>query len=107
MRRWLLLFMVSLGCAGLPHATAEDVSRAKTLYPDATSASLEEGRAAFVADCSGCHNLPLPSEHAPEEWPEVVKLMAGRGHLSVHDRVLIEQYLVTVSDRSTSPQAPR
>lgn len=105
MRRLLPLLLVVSGCAaGLPHPTAEDAARAKTRYPEATSASLAEGRQAFVADCSGCHNLPLPDEHAPEEWPGVVREMAGKGHLSLHDRVLIEQFLVTLSDRSTAPQ---
>jgi cytochrome c5 len=103
MRRLLPLLLLAAGCAGLPHPTPADLVRAKARYPDATQASLEEGRSAFVTDCSGCHALPLPKVHAPAEWPAVVRDMAERGDLSKRDRVLIEQFLVTLA---AAPQTP-
>jgi hypothetical protein len=106
MRRLSLLILLAAGCAGLPHPTAGDLLRAKAHYPTATQASLEEGRSAFVADCSGCHALPLPQDHLAAEWPEVVTVMAERAHLSDADRELIEQFLVTLADRPAALSPP-
>lgn len=108
MRRLSLLILLAAGCAGLPHPTEADLLRAQVRYPKATQASLEAGRSAFMADCSGCHALPLPTDHVSAEWPEVVTVMAERGHLSEADRTLIEQFLVTLADRPApaSPPAP-
>ena len=106
MRRLPLLLLLAAGCAGLPHPTPADLLRAQTRYPRATQESLEAGRSAFVADCSGCHALPLPKDHASAEWPEVVTVMAERGHLSDADRTLIEQFLVTLADRPVTPAPP-
>lgn len=97
MRRLLPLLLLAAGCAGLPHATPADLARGQAHYPGITQASLEEGRTAFVASCSGCHALPLPKDHAPAEWPAVVGDMAERADLTQKDRVLIEQFLVTLA----------
>jgi hypothetical protein len=97
MRRLLPLLLLAAGCAGLPHPTQADLVRGQARYPGITQASLEEGRSAFVADCSGCHALPLPKDHAPAEWPAVVEEMSERGDLSQKDRMLIEQFLVTLA----------
>jgi hypothetical protein len=39
-------------------------------------------------------------------WPEVVTVMAERGHLSQADRTLIEQFLVTLADRPAPVSPP-
>lgn len=34
-----------------------------------------EGAALFADRCSGCHALPDPGQHGPDEWPAVVERM--------------------------------
>ena len=38
-------------------------------------------RARFTAICAGCHALPSPSLHPPEDWPSVVARMMGNMQL--------------------------
>jgi len=103
MLRFALPSVAVLGlaaCATLPHASALDVSLAEQRWPGTTVAQLEAGRQAYVARCSGCHNLHLPDEKAPEAWPETVAEMEKDAHLRPGERELIERYLVTMSTKS-------
>jgi hypothetical protein len=94
-----LPFALLLGCASLPHPTDEDVRRARTSWPEASLDSLEQGRTSFANTCSGCHALPLIHVHTAAEWPKVVKEMAERAELDQDQARLIEEFLVTFSQR--------
>ena len=52
--------------------------------PESTAAK------AFTARCSGCHALPHPARHTPQQWQHVVRLMeqrmAERSYLPMSDR---------------------
>ena len=102
MKTSLLLFAPAallLGCASLPHPSPDDVRRAQATWPEANLDSLEQGRTDFANDCSGCHALPAVDAKGPGQWPKVVSVMADRGDLDPQETRLIEQFLVTFSQR--------
>lgn len=93
--------LLFVGCAGsLPNVRPSDVAIARTRWPSIDLARLQEGRKTFVETCSGCHSLPLPRDKTPKQWPSVVRVMGDKIDLAVPKRLLIEQYLVTISGRS-------
>ena len=102
----LLLCSTSLvvlaSCASLPHATLLDAQRARERWPEASLESLEAGRQAYVARCSGCHALHLPEERPPEVWPKMVAQMERDQGVRVRpeERELILRYLMTMSTRA-------
>lgn len=96
----ILCLAAVAGCAALPHPTPEDVSRAQQRWPEVNGSALAAGRASYVARCSGCHALHLPSEKRPEEWPGALDEMAKDAKLTPQDRELIERYLVTMAGRA-------
>lgn len=101
-----LAFLAVLGlaaCATLPHATALDAQVAAERWPGTTVELLEAGRVAYVSRCAGCHNLHLPHEKLPEEWPGTVAEMEKDAHLKPGERALIEHYLVLMSSRAHAP----
>ncbi len=91
-------FVILAACArhSPPHATAKDAERANLEL-----AQLEQGRTLLLAKCAGCHNTPLPRDHAPAEWPRYMDEMAPKAKLDAAQRALIEQYLITMA---TAPQ---
>lgn len=93
----VLVLLASAACAGLAMPTALDAQRAQARYPAATVKSLTEGRRLFVNRCSGCHTLPVPDAHPPDEWQELIGEMAEDAKLDAGQRDLVEQYLVTMS----------
>ncbi len=98
MKRLISLLLLLAGCAGgLPHPTAEVAARAAQSQPGVTLESLEAGRALYVQRCSGCHNLVVPTEKQPQEWPMWVGKMAERAELTPEERGLIERYLVALA----------
>lgn len=98
MKRFSLVLLMLGGCAGgLPHPSAEVASRAARATPGVTLESLEAGRTLYVQHCSGCHNLVVPTDKTPEQWPVWVGKMAERANLTAEERVLIERYLVALS----------
>jgi hypothetical protein len=78
-----------------PAATVGDADRVHVEL-----AQLQRGRELLVAKCgNSCHITPLPSQHAALEWPHALDEMAARSGLDRQQRALIEQYLVTMTDR--------
>jgi len=93
----LALLVVLAGCVrpAPPVATAVDADRAHVEL-----AELERGRELLVKKCGGsCHVVPLPTQHAPAEWPRMLDEMSERSGLDGTQRRLIEQYLITMSAR--------
>lgn len=82
-----------------PAPVESDVAWAKTVYPTATLASLEQGRKLFLGRCAGCHVLPEPTSHTPETWPASVKGMADEAKLTEAETIYITAYLSAVAAR--------
>ncbi len=85
--------------ASLVHPGAADAQLAATRWPGTTVAQLEQGRAAYVANCSRCHALHVPEEYPASDWPALVDAMADRAKLGAADREAIVRFLVTTSAR--------
>jgi hypothetical protein len=103
-RSWPLL-LLACACVGLPHADGGDAARAQSLYPGVDVATLELGRQTYVARCSGCHALHLPSRLSPEEWARRVHEMGKDARLQPGEEQLITQYLVAISMRHAKQTA--
>ena len=60
-------------------------------------------RAKFTVICAGCHVLPSPSLHPPEEWPSVVTRMMGnmqlmnRPQMTESQREAVVRFLTTAA----------
>jgi len=48
-----------------------------TIEPDGLPAAGSAAARAFERVCSGCHALPDPTRHTPQEWPGVIQRMLG------------------------------
>ena len=85
-------------CVTLPQPTPADVLVANQKWPEANLETLQAGRKALVARCSGCHTVPLPSEFSPTEWLPILADMHEEAHVTEADRVLIDQFVLTLSE---------
>lgn len=83
--------------AALRHPTERDAQAVADRWPGTTSADLARGRALYVRRCAGCHTVPMPNVHTPEEWPEVIGEMAARSRLTPEERQDVERFLVALS----------
>ena len=54
---------------------------------------LQTGRSLYINNCSGCHNLYLPTQFGPEKWKEELNQMQGKTKLSDSEVVFIYRYL--------------
>lgn len=98
--RLLVLGLTLSACvSAIPHAGPADVAYAQRSDPAATVASLEAGRSAYVAKCSGCHHLYLPSQRSAEVWPKEVAGMRERANLRPEEEAQISAYLSTMARR--------
>ncbi len=76
---WLSVALLgtAAGCiATVPHAEPEVLAAARPVFPDYTAELLEEDRAVYVEQCSGCHRLTTGKRLTVEEWPAIIDEMA-------------------------------
>jgi hypothetical protein len=93
------LLALGIGCVGsLPRPTPLQAQRAATRWPDATLETLQEGRTLYVARCSACHSLHLPSEYPADKWVGFVEEMASDAKLSAEQKERVIQYLVSAAE---------
>ncbi len=89
------------GCAAaLVQPTRQDAEWASRRWGETTVAELQEGRAAYVQKCAGCHNLHVPQQYAPEEWEGYVAYMTADAKLSPDEIRLITRFLASASARA-------
>jgi len=90
-----LLMSVAAGC-GSP------LPRAAELAPfaddDADLERLERGRAEYIAKCSGCHSLYVPTRGSAAYWTEWTHKMAKRSHIEPVQSARIVRYLTAAGD---------
>lgn len=91
--------VLAIGCGASGAAvTPAMVDAAKKRSPDATEATLERGRAAFVKKCKECHTLPDPKSQTAEAWPKLVEKMGKMADLDEAARQDVLSYLLAVRD---------
>lgn len=108
---WPVALALAAGaCAAqLPQPTAATLEVAQSRRADASLDQLREGRALYVRNCSGCHDLLLPHTQVPERWSTFIQQMRRDEEVTLSDRdaELIEQYLYATSHiaRAEEPSA--
>ncbi len=96
MKKYLVLAALAAGCrVAPPQASAVDAERAHVALGE-----LQQGRQLLVQKCgASCHTAPLPSQHTAAEWPHSLDEMSARASLQPSQRRLIEEYLVTMTQK--------
>lgn len=99
-RLTIILFAGLTACATLvPDPTPAQLEIAQNRWPTVTLAELTEGRKIFVNECSGCHNIPPPSELTATEWPATIQEMGKEyAKISPADIELITKYVVSARE---------
>jgi cytochrome c5 len=82
----------------VPPVTAAFVQKAQQRSPAVTEQGLMAGREAFTGRCASCHALPLPSAHSAEEWPGLVKRMAGMAKLDATQEQQVLDYVLAARE---------
>ena len=95
-----LLGFAAACTSALPHPQPRDAELARARWQDVSVAQLEHGRKSYVVKCSGCHHLALPHDRSPQQWPAVIETMSARARLTPAEKLAIERYIVTMSERS-------
>ena len=78
-------------------ASERDAARVHDRYPGLTALDLAHGRKLYQSRCGACHRPVTPAAVPAIEWPEHVKEMKTRAHLSGEEAGLVEKYLITMS----------
>ena len=99
MRSLGLLLLLVAGCvrSGAPAPTQSDLTRAQAQWPGITIDELERGRKVYIGHCGSCHLVPKPSDHRPEDWPQIVDAMSARAELTDDEHELVVRYVVTMA----------
>ena len=92
-----LATVAGAGASLIPEATPSLAERAARRWPDANLEQLELGRTLYIKRCSGCHNLHLPSEKAPDEWAGALDEMAMKARLDEYQKTAVLRYLAAAS----------
>ena len=101
MKALLLTLLCGVGCASALVVPTVDEARAAGV----SLGELERGRALYAARCAGCHELHLPGERAPAEWPKIVREMRDNAGLTFEDSDLVARYLSVASQ--SHPMRPK
>lgn len=67
-------------------------------HPEEGREDLIEGRRLYIAKCSGCHNLYIPSEYDDTGWQEWVEKMVDPAKITPGEAGSIGRYLLAVND---------
>jgi cytochrome c5 len=99
----ITIFVVFAGltaCATMvPDPTPAQLEVAQNRWPSATLPELVEGRRIYINQCSGCHNLPPPSELTATEWPAAIQEMGTEyAKISAAEIELITKYVVSARE---------
>ena len=90
----LLSLLAACLIAYLPEPDDVMVAAAAAQFPDATVATLAEGRALVLDRCSGCHAAPGPADVRDPDWPEVFPAMVEEAELTATEAERVRAYLV-------------
>ncbi|MEN9991780.1 MAG: hypothetical protein RLZZ224_1482 [Verrucomicrobiota bacterium] len=99
MKRLLWLCLIPLGvfsCAPEVTDDAPAITPEMLRQSPASLASLEKGRALYLAHCGRCHAYMLPENIRHEDWHIVVPGMAWNAGLSKSEETDLRSYILAV-----------
>jgi cytochrome c5 len=104
------LFAITLAAACYPKAapppgapSANAITWATARWPNETAASLAHGHDLFVTKCNACHDHPDLTAIADDRWPNIIKSMGGKAHLTPAESDAVLHFILA----SRSEQTPR
>ena len=84
---------------GLPEIQADDVERARIVFPETTRVRLEAGRRTFSQRCGACHQAYDPRDRSEPEWREALGAMSERAGLDGERRAQVLEYLLAFASK--------
>lgn len=91
------------GCASsLPQPTSADIEFFQKTVPNITMEMIQNGRAVYVAKCSGCHGLYLPESYRADQWSQILTAMGPKAMISKDENEKIHLYLTLYSVKNSS-----
>src|SRR4051812_34808766 len=93
-----LLLGLSACTSPVPRPNASATRAARERWPGTTRVQLENGRSLFLARCSGCHNLPKPTDYSAQEWRPIVERMEPLAKLTNEQGELVLRYVVAIRE---------
>lgn len=58
-----------------------------------TFEELQDGYNLYIANCSGCHSLHVPSSKTEKQWEIILPKMVLKAKLNIHEQELIRNYI--------------
>ncbi|MEW5799446.1 MAG: cytochrome c [Bacteroidota bacterium] len=95
----VIMAQIVTSCASsLPIPRQEDLKqdRYNTLALD----ELRDGRALYVAKCSGCHSLYMPAQYSSSGWDTILTAMSPKAKITNDEAVRIRTYLTVYSNNN-------
>lgn len=106
MRSLILVALPLLAVACFPKSapppttiTSADISVAQKKWPDATEASLNQGKDVFIANCNQCHDYPAMDAKSEAAWPATMDKMAAKAHLNPQQKQDVLRFVLTEEAR--------
>lgn len=98
-----LLSLVTLYRCSTPKAVVSNTPEsetalldiAKKTWPNATAASLAQGKTIYTTKCNTCHGLKPIVGRSEESWKHEIKSMAPKAKLTAEETELLSQYLLS------------
>lgn len=97
----VLLLPITLlaGCGKpLPEVSPGLVVRAQARWPEASEATLIQGRTTFLSHCGRCHEHPDPARHDERGWTYYVREMAPKAQLDAQQQRDVLRFLIAAHD---------
>lgn len=101
MRGAVLLLPIALlaGCGKPPpEVTPGLIVRAQARWPDATEATLVQGRTTFLTHCGRCHDHPDAARHDEAGWIYYMREMSPRAQLDADGQRDVLRFLIAAHD---------
>ncbi len=100
-RVWFVFLALTFcACAGapLPSVTPHMLERAGENWPGVSMERLDAARSLYVSKCSGCHNVPIPSEFTIKKWGPILDEMAIKAKLRADETEDIWRFILAAHD---------
>lgn len=94
---WFLCLLCLAACATKPIEDAPSITPEVLRQTQASEATLQRGRALYLAHCGRCHAYMLPENIRREDWHVVVPGMAWNASLNASEERALLDYILAVS----------